>query len=120
MSRDHHVDSVGGRVDGQIVYRMQHVEPGSFHVQEIRLRDRLGPWTDVVVAANRGHRRDLAQPLEDCVVADVAGVNDEVASRKRIERFAAKEPVCIGYEADRAHDFAGQAPYSVITKMRNR
>jgi hypothetical protein len=66
------------------------------------LRKTRGPAPLVIVAANGGDRRDLGQPLQDGRIADVAGVNDEIAAAKRFDRLGPQQPVGIGDQSDAA------------------
>jgi len=54
----------------------------------------------IIIPANERHRRDGAQRVEDMMAADVAGVQDCVDSRQRLQRLRANQSVRVGNDAD--------------------
>jgi hypothetical protein len=75
------------------------VERNAAEFQRLRFRNGARPRADIVVAAHRAHRRDLAQRSQDRRVADVAGVDDVLAWLKEAQRFGTKQAVRVRDQA---------------------
>jgi len=54
----------------------------------------------IIIPANERHRRDGAQRVQDVMAADVAGVEDRIHARQRLQRFRANQTVRVGDDAD--------------------
>ncbi len=54
----------------------------------------------IIIPANERHRRDGAQRVKDVIAADVAGVEDRVHARQRLQRFRTDQSVRVGDDAD--------------------
>src|SRR5690606_37961408 len=85
------------------------IEISAVDLDDLRVRQMRGPLVDV--AAYRGHGRDLGELVEHLRLADVAGVNDHVASDERGSRFRPQQAVRIRDDADDArHGDPGRPP----------
>jgi len=58
----------------------------------------------IIIPADERHRRDRAQRVEDVIAADVAGMEDRVHARQRLQRFRANQAVRVGDDADAMWD----------------
>src|SRR5207302_11205701 len=83
---------------GEVVDDVEGVRP---HLDDVVDRQRAGPRTVVVVAADGPDRRDGPQGVEHGGSADVSTVDDEVRPPKPRQRLRPHEPVRVGYDPDR-------------------
>ena len=97
---NHRRETLRRRIDVQLREVVQDIETVRTRLDDLRQRQRLPPGAAIVVAAHGMRRRKLAQLLQDRRVADVARMDDEVATAKRIDRFGAQESVRIGDHPD--------------------
>jgi hypothetical protein len=61
------------------------------------------PSGRVVIAAHRGKRRYGIQLGQHCGVADIAGVDDEVAAAQKLGGFRPQQTVSVGNKPDARH-----------------
>lgn len=99
MSRHHDVKARGLRAE--LVYVMQDVNADTLELQREMQRDLGRPRTFVVVSPDCVNRRQLAQLVENLGSPDVSRVDDVPDTRKRTDRFRAKQSVRVGDETYR-------------------
>ena len=101
MSRYHDIKACCLWVNVDLVYVMQDVNADTLELQRQVQRDLGRPRAFVVVSPDCVHRRQLAQLVENLGSPDVSRVDDVPYSRKRTDRFRAKQSVRVGDEAYR-------------------
>ena len=100
MARDHDIPSFGDRIVPQGLSVVNHMDPQTLGRDAGGLGQGLGPGTLIDVAADRGHRGDPSQGIDEIRAADVARVQDAADAFESHERFGAKQAVGIGDDAD--------------------
>jgi hypothetical protein len=102
VSGDHHLHA-GEHPAVERLDVVDHVEPDALRLQRRLLRQRLRPGAVIVVPAHRHHRPDLAEGGQDPGAAHVPGVDDQLRSGQRLQRFGPEETVGVGDDTDAGH-----------------
>src|SRR4030095_2581249 len=110
MSGDDGVNTGRGGLQGQGVEVVQYVDERLAGTQHFGLAKRRCPNALVVVASHGRHRCNARQLLEDIGVADVAGVNDEVAAAHRVQGLGTQQSMRVRNQTDA--NFSGHRSHS--------
>ena len=79
---------------------VQHVDGCRWQLEHICHRQFLGPRFCINISADSSNGGYLFQDLQNCGIADVPGVNDEVRSGQRSERLGPYQAMRVGDDAD--------------------
>src|ERR1700741_615187 len=84
MPKDHRLIAGFSRIelDLQLGKIMQDEQPASFELDDLAIRELLGHAARFDVAAHGDQGRDGTELMQNLLLADIACMNDEVASRK--------------------------------------
>ena len=97
-----HPDACSRRIEAELRKVVQHMDAHGVDLEDLRLGDAPRPGTGVVVAAHRDDRCKAAKLVQQAGLADVAGVDDVVASAQRLDRLWPQQPMGVGDQADPA------------------
>ncbi len=100
MPSDNDPKPCGGGVDRKLREVMQHIEDRVVDVENIVLRNLLGPCAAIIVTANGRHRRDCGQLIDNLRIADIPRMNDEVAATQVAYGCRSKQAMRVSDEAD--------------------
>ena len=112
MAGDHDFESRHLRLQIEFRQIVQHEDGNDAEFDNFRLRQLARPGIPVYVAADRAHRRNGCEVLENLGRADISRVNDVLRALQRRECLWAKQPMSIGDDAD--EDRSSQASDSSI------
>ena len=88
------------RIDVEIANVVQQVNAVRAYADRFGQRQIARPCIVVVVSADRMGRRDFTETLQHLRRADVAGMEDEVTTTQRSERFFPDEAMRVGDDAN--------------------
>jgi hypothetical protein len=85
----------GGRIEIELRKVVKNVNRMAANLDNVVCRKAARLRTLVVIATDRADGREGSECIQDCRVADVATMNDEVRIMERIERFGPNQSMGI-------------------------
>jgi hypothetical protein len=96
----HHGLKTGDGTRVQLIHVMDNADPDAIDLKLQDFRDVVRPRRSIIVTANGNHGSKQLERLKNLGFADVAGMDDKIASSKRGERLRPHQTMSVGDKPD--------------------